>query len=315
MNKVAVIVPYYQHKSGILRRALQSATQQRVPKGMEVDLIVIDDGSPISAKTETEGMIFSYPFSLSVILQKNAGVSAARNRGLDEVPSDTTLIAFLDSDDIWPTDHLSRASKAINDGYDFYFTDNRRPGHHTSHVHSLCGEGTGRYLKAAKQIDGIVELPNDFLVGIVLKEFPTQASTVVYRHSIAPFLRFDTRLKTAGEDVLFFSTLAAASKRAGFDMESCVECGGGLNMYFANLSWDSRKYLAIKLDQTLAHRIVAKTVRLSVGNKTWNDAHVLECRQIFAFHLLRNWQDTPYVFRERFVDFSREIPSLRFCSR
>ena len=90
------------------------------------------------------------------------------------------------------------------------------------------------------------------MVGLIVKEFPTQASTVVYKRNMAPNLRFNTKLKAAGEDVLFFSMLAATASRIGFDLDNCIECGNGVNMYFGNFEWDSSKCLAIRVDQVLA---------------------------------------------------------------
>ena len=225
--------------------------------------------------------------------QENGGVAAARNRVLAEVDPGTTLIAFLDSDDVWTTDHLARAINALDTGFDFYFTDNRRPGHHNSHVRSHCAPQTGTFIAASQQQSGVLEIPTDHMVGLIMKEFPTQASSVVYRRSIAPDLRFDTRLKAAGEDVLFFAALATTAHRVGFDLDSYVECGAGVNMYFANLSWDSPQFLAIKVDQLVAHRLIRKTIKLSDYNNEWNEGHVMECRRTFGFHLLRNLAKHP----------------------
>ena len=293
MQVIAVIIPFFQREPGILTRALDSVTSQHIPKGWSVEVIVVDDGSPRPARDEARSVSFREPLHLKVIRQRNGGVAAARNRGLDEASPSVTLIAFLDSDDVWPPDHLARAIKAYGSGFDFYFTDNRRVGHHHSHVRSHCGAETGRFIASAGQQQGMVEIPTDYLAWLIMKEFPTQASTVVYKRSIAAHLRFNARLKAAGEDVLFFTALATAANRVGFDMDSSVECGGGLNMYFGNLSWDSPAFLAIKVDQLLAHRFIAKTVALSPANKEWNGGHVLTCRRELAFHVLRHLAKHP----------------------
>ena len=233
--KVSVIIPFFQREPGILVRALKSIYSQLIPEGWSVDVIVVDDSSPCSVHDEVRDIKFTEPVRLKVLWQENGGVAAARNRGLDEVDPVTTLVAFLDSDDIWMSDHLARAIAATSSGFEFYFTDNRRPGHHNSHVRSICGPRTARFIDAAQQKDGVLEISTDFTVGLILKEFPTQASSVVYKRGIAPHLRFDTRLKAAGEDVLFFAALATAAHRVGFDLDSYVECGGGLNMLLKQL--------------------------------------------------------------------------------
>lgn len=293
MTGIAVIIPFFQREPGILTRALDSVTSQHIPEGWSVEVIVVDDGSPRRALDEVRSVCPQEPLQLKVVRQRNGGVAAARNRGLDEASPSVTLIAFLDSDDVWPPDHLARAIKAYDSGFDFYFTDNRRAGHHHSHVRSHCGPETGMFIDSAGQEHGILEIPTDYLAWLNMKEFPTQASTVVYKRSIAPDLRFNTTLKAAGEDMLFFTALAMTAKRAGFDLDSYVECGGGLNMYFGNLGWDSPSFLAIKVDQLLAHCLIAKTVALSPANKEWNDGHVLACRRELAFHVLRHLAKHP----------------------
>jgi glycosyltransferase involved in cell wall biosynthesis len=81
------------NKEKEVSRALQSVLAQTVS---DFELIVVNDGStdngPEVARTCEDPRI-------KVIDQKNAGVSAARNRGIREARSE--LIAFLDADDEW----------------------------------------------------------------------------------------------------------------------------------------------------------------------------------------------------------------------
>ena len=288
MPIVTVIIPFYQHQHGILTRALRSILSQRLPDGWSIEVIIVDDGSPSRAQDEVDTLSFTGPINSRIVRQNNGGVASARNKGLDETKPSSTLIAFLDSDDIWSPDHLSHAIEAHTKGFDFYFTDNRRPGFHDSHVYSNFLPETKKYITTANREIGLVEIPIDYMVELILREFPTQASTVVYGRSIAPNLRFNTKLKSAAEDVLFFTSLAAFSHRVAFDAENCVECGGGMNMFFGNLDWDSPKILAIKLDQLLAHYLIRETITLSADNRVWNERHVIDCRRDFVFHVIRN---------------------------
>ena len=293
MQEIAVIIPFFQQAPGILARALNSVASQHIPEGWSAEVIVVDDGSPRPVQDEVYSVRLREPLRLRVVRQRNGGVAAARNRGLDEASPSATLIAFLDSDDEWRPDHLGRAITAFRSGFDFYFTDNRRAGHHDSHVRSHCGPETGRFIASAQQKSGILEIPTDLMVWLIMKEFPTQASTVVYKRGIAARLRFDTRLKAAGEDLLFFTALAAAANRIGFDLDSHVQCGSGLNMYFGNLSWDSPKCLAMRVDKLLAHRLIGKRVTLSPSNRAWNERYVLDCRKELGFHVLRHLAKHP----------------------
>src|SRR5581483_1842199 len=233
--EVAVVIPFFQRERGVLARALASVMAQQLPAGWSIRVIVVDDGSPYPALEEVRPFLQG-PVRVDVARQENKGVGAARNAGLDMAAGTATLVAFLDSDDAWPPGHLARAIGAHKAGFDLTFADNGRDGHHESHAQSHCPD-TSAVLAAAELTGGVAAFRSDVLVGLVLKEFPTQASTVVYRLDIAPHLRFDTRLKSAGEDVLFFAALAATARRPGFDMGGRVDCGPGVNIYFSHLSW------------------------------------------------------------------------------
>ncbi len=79
MTAVAVIIPYYQKRPGILRRALTSILRQDLPPNVRVDVHLVDDGSPVPARSEIEGLDFPQPFQLHLIEQPDSGVAAARN--------------------------------------------------------------------------------------------------------------------------------------------------------------------------------------------------------------------------------------------
>lgn len=284
-NKLSVIVPFFQREPGILVRALRSIREQQIPDGWVVDVIVVDDGSPCPAGAEIADVMFDGPLRLKVIRQENGGVSAARNRALDELDADTELVAFLDSDDIWPTTHLERTISALTAvGCDFSFTDTRRRGHYKSYLRERAGD-TNRYIANVQQKDGfsVIE-PNEF-VGLIAKEFATQISTVAYKRAIAPDLRFDTRLKAAGEDVLFLCALVAMAASVAFDQVNRVENGAGINMYYSNLAANNPIRLAIYIDQLIARTLINKTVPLSVESRRRNQTSIRHFRRQVAFHI------------------------------
>ena len=65
------------------------------------ELIVVDDGST----DETGPLLAPYGDSLLLVRQENRGVSSARNTGVRAARG--SLIAFLDSDDLWHPEKLS----------------------------------------------------------------------------------------------------------------------------------------------------------------------------------------------------------------
>lgn len=100
---LSVIVPCYK-QARYLPDALRSALDQR---GVRSEIIVVDDGSPDDAAAACK------PFGSQVKLarQQNAGVSAARNRGLAEATGD--FVHMLDADDAVEPDSYAALVKAL----------------------------------------------------------------------------------------------------------------------------------------------------------------------------------------------------------
>lgn len=88
---ISVIIPTY-NRAGLLPRAIGSVLSQTSPAD---ELIVVDDGS----SDNTAEILAAYGGQLQVIRQKNRGVSAARNTGIERAKGE--WIALLDSDDAW----------------------------------------------------------------------------------------------------------------------------------------------------------------------------------------------------------------------
>jgi len=95
---VSVIIPTY-NRGWILREAVDSVLAQDFE---DFELIVVDDGST----DNTRQILETYNDDIIVLFQENRGVSAARNQGIAR--SCAPLVAFLDSDDLWKPQKLSR---------------------------------------------------------------------------------------------------------------------------------------------------------------------------------------------------------------
>lgn len=262
-----------------MRRALDSVASQSFDGSLKI--IVVDDGSPCPASAEVEGLVLKPSFSLQVILQENAGVSAARNAGLKALDSSIDYIAFLDSDDIWSREHLATGIRALQ-SYDFYFADNERKGHHTStfreHNRELLGFPVGE--------NGLAEVEPETLAGLILRNFPTQASTVIYRRSIHPDCFFDENLKASGEDVLFFASIVSRARRACFSPKVMVECGDGINMFFSHLEWDDPKRIAIEMDRI---KFISKAMQMPLPERDikYLRKRMSSCKKDFVFLSVR----------------------------
>ncbi len=103
-QKTAVVIPVY-NRDWIINDALESVlAQTRCPD----HLIVIDDGScDDTVKTIEQWRDQHHPsFAMTIdVLAQNQGQNGARNRGV-ELACDCDLIAYLDSDDVWPATYL-----------------------------------------------------------------------------------------------------------------------------------------------------------------------------------------------------------------
>lgn len=84
--KLSIIIPCYNAESYIYE--LLTRIQPQITK--EVEVILIDDGSKIPVKADYEW--------LKLIRQRNAGISKARNKGLEMAKGE--LIWFIDADDL-----------------------------------------------------------------------------------------------------------------------------------------------------------------------------------------------------------------------
>ncbi|SFV70699.1 Putative N-acetylgalactosaminyl-diphosphoundecaprenol glucuronosyltransferase [hydrothermal vent metagenome] len=114
--EITVVIPTY-NRYEFLKRAVASVIAQT----HSVDeIIVVDDGS----SDATAEIIKDFP-SITYIYQKNRGVSAARNRGIERAKNE--WIAFLDSDDAWHPTKIAEQVQLHQDNNDILmsYTDER----------------------------------------------------------------------------------------------------------------------------------------------------------------------------------------------
>jgi len=234
-----VIIPYYQRESGILNRALKSIANQDCK--LPTHVIVVNDSSPIPPDGEFESIHWQDHFSFQVIDRANGGPAAARNLGLNNVPSSCRYIAFLDSDDEWSSNHLSNAWTALEKGNDFYFSNHlqlgqrvgafERAGRIDLNAHKRINDSIGLYAYHGQMIDQI-------LTGNVIG-----TSTVIFRRAIAKDLRFREEYRNAGEDYIFWLELAKITNRICFSSKNEAIYGKGVNIY-SGVKWGTEEHMS-----------------------------------------------------------------------
>ncbi len=104
---VGVVIPYF-NRHETIEATLASIEHQTLSPDA---IVIVDDGSSQSSHDYLIDCVKG-KYEVSVIRQRNKGVSSARNAGLAKLNTD--YVAFLDSDDSWRKGHLERSVDVLN---------------------------------------------------------------------------------------------------------------------------------------------------------------------------------------------------------
>jgi len=102
----SIIIPLYNKHNSVAETIKSGLNQTHV----FFELIIVDDGSTDGSIDVVNGFSDS---RIKLFRQKNAGVSAARNRGIREAKNDH--ISFLDADDLWEPNYLEEMNSFIKE--------------------------------------------------------------------------------------------------------------------------------------------------------------------------------------------------------
>ena len=97
-SKISVVIPLY-NKENSIRKTIYSVLQQTYDN---IEILVINDGSTDGSLDIIKAIKSD---KIRIITQNNSGVSAARNRGIEEAVGD--WVVFLDADDFMFPNALS----------------------------------------------------------------------------------------------------------------------------------------------------------------------------------------------------------------
>ncbi len=290
--KVAVVIPFYQKTEGLLTRTLGSVFGQDWNGNLQV--IVVDDGSPVAAGPEIARMPEEVQESTVVIHQENGGVASARNRGLDCTDPATDYIAFLDSDDTWSEDHLSRAVAALEDGRDLYCADLVREGWDQTYFDKYRLFRAEEHQQAGPAED-IHEFDHSLFNYLVRTNF-IGTSTVVYRRRAAQGVRFDPELRNH-EDWMFWLEVSRVIDRVAVSTKVEAFYGEGVNIYMSSIQWGGEKVLNRVHYELVLRKKWLRRFRLSEDQRKTVRTSIRRKRKEFAAVLVHNMRQRVRVDR------------------
>lgn len=103
--KFSVVVPIYNVEE-YLEETILSVINQTIGFEENIQMILVNDGSPDNSEEICLQYQQEYPDNIIYVKQENAGVSAARNNGLQYAVGE--YVNFLDSDDTWNKDAFEK---------------------------------------------------------------------------------------------------------------------------------------------------------------------------------------------------------------
>ena len=205
---VSVIIPTYNRKNKI-SGAIESVLNQ-VYKNIQ--LIVVDDGSD----DNTEEFIKTTFPTVEYILQPHAGQATARNTGLQHAKG--SIIASLDSDDMWEPEFLSKSVHTLEEkNLDFVFANWNQQLFDGSWGDCLTSSVFLKpYVKETN--DGWIEMSNEDLRNLFLRTCDAPSSSAVIRKS-SVIHGWNPAIKIGDDWCLYLDMIFFNKSKAAFTMD------------------------------------------------------------------------------------------------
>lgn len=193
---VSVVVPCYRCAHTIGPAVASIAAQTLRP----AEVLLVDDGSGDGTLPQLEAIArdFSPGWVKVIAMPRNAGPSAARNRGWDRARQ--PWIAFLDADDTWHPQKLQRQMEALQNDPDIALLG-----------HPMNVQSRAMPPPALRQPPRVRKVARHLL--ILRHPFPT--ASIVLRRDL-PF-RFDEKRKRAEDFMLWAQILLSGYRCAKLD--------------------------------------------------------------------------------------------------
>ena len=221
---ISVVIPAY-NAGATLERTLDSLRQQ---SWKALEIIVVDDGSKDDTLEIARRIAAEEP-RMTILTQKNAGVSAARNLGLTRCRG--KYIRFMDSDDTMPPDSMERlVTRAEQDGAELVI------GGYTEYIGTLERRKNLANREDVLTLEQLFPLlcrqANSYFYGVLWNK--------LFRRELveANRLRFQTEY-TWGEDFAFVMDYLAGVQRIAYLKELVYDYRRSPNGLSVVQVWDS----------------------------------------------------------------------------
>jgi glycosyltransferase involved in cell wall biosynthesis/SAM-dependent methyltransferase len=179
--KVSVIITCYNHGQ-YLAEAIESVRRQTY---QHTEIIVVDDGSTDNTKQVAQSFR-----DVKYVFQENAGLSAARNRGIDE--SAGSYLVFLDADDWLYENGLESNVSMLKQNRNCVFVSG---GHRKVDAY-------GNWLNLNDETETVIDCAH--YEHLLRGNYIGMHAAVMYRRMIFNEFRFDTTLRACEDYDLYF---------------------------------------------------------------------------------------------------------------
>lgn len=111
----SIVIPVYNAEK-YLEETVESVIAQDIGFEKNIQIILVNDGSKDSSAEICQRYADKYPNNVVYVSQKNAGVSAARNHGMEYIEG--KYVNFLDSDDKWEPNAYRMIRNFFDESYE-----------------------------------------------------------------------------------------------------------------------------------------------------------------------------------------------------
>ena len=203
MNKVeylfSVVMPLYNAEE-YLEESVQCILDQSIGFKDTIQIVFVNDGSMDHTKEICDSFVRLWPDNIQYIEQENAGVSSARNRGIEA--AEGKYVLFFDYDDLWEKDAFQIIHSFLKE-------------HREADVATCKMQFIGDFENKIHPLD--YKFKEGSRVADLLEEPGLVNSTIgnmVYKRSAIGACRFDPNLPT-GEDATFTNTILLTNPKLG----------------------------------------------------------------------------------------------------